>query len=288
VPLVLALYVAEGKGVPETAAITAALGVPDDGRDVFEIGRAETGATCLVQRVEEAARAPEAPATDPADWILSDWRIVLPTVRAPWSARDLIPTIDAAAPPGTRWRALAPGLRDGGPPLEAWTKQHRDDLQTLRERCEAAGAPLPPHAPASILDAVHESLVEIARLHDDDSADDDDTPLVAPPTVHALVPMEGGRARFAVRLMSHGPRAFVPTSCELLFDPDAEPHAVESPRLFERELLADLLEPARAGDVVDVVAALERLTAQEGEALAPYRFVTPVEVVDEESLDGLG
>jgi hypothetical protein len=143
--------------------LTAALGV-DDGEG--ELGRAETGATCALV---DGARGVE---------------IWLPVVRAPWSARDLLPTlVDAAQRLGRRFHV--------DDPLAAWDEAHARTCGELGRACAAQDLPPPPYLPAAELARLHALLIESA-------APPPGPPVVRP--IWVLDPADGTPARPAVRL----------------------------------------------------------------------------------------
>lgn len=262
--LVLTLYLPADQPDPDPDALAGAFGVPGDGSAAFEIGRAETGAACMVAR-DPALPAPDAPAGRRA----SEWRLVVPTLRAPWSARDLLPACaHAAALVGGTW---GPGERtDELDLLNAWDEAHAREVAALALTCEATGVPPPPFRDVATLDAVHRWLIAIAEQ-------EPDAGLFVPAHIHALDPADGGPTLFAVRFPQEAERAFVPLVDGVLFDPTGGEAGLERPLLYPRALLGE-------DTMLDVAHARARLAATEGEAIARFRFVTPVEVLDEESL----
>ncbi len=264
--LVLTLYLPAERADPDPAAVARAFGVPDDGSAGFEVGRAETGAACLV------TRDPALPSNDaPEGRRSTPWRLVVPTLRAPWSARDLLPACAAAA-----------GSLDGSwGPLEgtdeldllnAWDEAHAREVRALALTCEATGTTPPPFRDVGTLGEVHRWLIAIAEQ-------EPERDLFVPAHIHALDPADGGPTLFAARFPQEGERAFVPLLDGVLFDPTGGEGGVERPLLYARGVLPE-------GTVLDVDAARERLMAAEGEGIGRYRLVTPVEVLDEESLRG--
>lgn len=263
VALVLTLYLPADRADPHPDAIAGAFGVPQDGADAFEIGRAETGAACMVAR-DPALPAPEAPPGRRA----TDWRLVVPTLRAPWSARDLLPACaHAAALLGGTW-----GPVEGSDELDllnAWDEAHAREVSALAVTCEATGVPPPPFRDVATLGAVHRWLVAIAEQ-------EPDAGLFVPAHIHALDPTDGGPTLFAVRFPQEAERALVPLVDGVLHDPTGGAGGIERPLLYPRGLL-----PGDA--IVDVEEARAVLAEAEGEPIGRFRFVTPVEVLDEES-----
>lgn len=262
--LILTLYLPAAQPDPDPDSLAAAFGVPGDGSDAFEIGRAETGSACMIAR-DPALPSPAAP----ADRRASPWRLVVPTLRAPWSARDLLPTCaHAAALVGGTW-----GPKEGTDELDllnAWDEAHAREVSALALTCEATGVAPPPFREAAALDDVHRWLLAIAEREPEPG-------LFVPAHIHALDPADGGPTLFAVRFPQEGERAFLPLVDGLLFDPTGGEGGLERPLLYPRSLIG-------TGPIVDVQVARRALIESEGEAIARFRFVTPVEVIDEESL----
>lgn len=274
--LVLGLFVPKGRGPVSASEIARAFDVGDDEALSFELGRPETGSTCLVQKSEEPdLERPE------LGLVRTPWRLFVPTVRAPFTARDLLPAAWAAARDlGGRFSTLEGPLLGDAPAdlIAAWDALHRENARALSEACLSAGAPLPPHREGRELERVHALLVELAAKPPEGVA--------RPPFVLALDPRDGEPARFAVRLPLEAARCQLPLVDVVLADLDAQPGEPEHPRVYA---LDDLLGGAahRQGDFVelDVDEALrERLRELPSEGLERYRVVTPVEVTDTESL----
>lgn len=262
--LVLTLYLPADRADPDPDDLAAAFGVPSDGSDAFEIGRAETGSACMVAR-DPALPSPAAPEGRRA----SAWRLVVPTLRAPWSARDLLPACaEAAASLGGTWGPSA--QTDELDLLNAWDEAHAREVSALALTCEATGVPPPPWREGAVLDAVHGCLIALAER-------EPDAGLFVPAHIHALDPADGERTLFAVRFPQEGERAFLPRVDGVLFDPSGGEGGVERPLLYPRKALGSDL-------VLDVERARTALLELEGESIARYRFITPVEVIDEESL----
>lgn len=135
--LVLTLHPPLGTERARRNAVLSALSLEDDGSRTFEIGRADTGATCLV--VDDA--------TD-------GWHLLIPLVRSPTSARDLLPAIAAAIPTGLPDRPLSATEL-----LALWDEKHREACRELIALCEAQGSPPPPHLPREQLERLHGWLV---------------------------------------------------------------------------------------------------------------------------------
>lgn len=264
--LVLTLYLGSDWEDPDPAVIAGAFGVPDDGADSFEVGRAETGAACLVVR-DPALPAQEAPAGRRA----TAWHLVVPTLRAPWSARDLLPSCAAAAASlGGTWGPAE--KTDELDLLNAWDEAHAKEAHALATTCDATGAVLPPFRDVGTLDAVHRALVAIAER-------EPEVGVFVPAHIHALDPADGGPTLFAVRFPTGADHAFVPLVDGVLFDPAGGDGGVERPALYPRSLLGP-------EELVNAEEARAILDTAEGEAIGRFRFVTPVEVLDEESLRG--
>lgn len=262
--LVLTLYFPADRRDPGPDEIAAAFGVPADGSTAFEIGRAETGAACLIAR-DPALPAPDAPPGRRA----TDWRLLVPTLRAPWSARDLLPACaHAAALLGGSF-----GPVEGSDELDllnAWDEAHAREVSALALTCEATGAPPPPFRDVATLGAVHRWLLAIAEQ-------EPDVGLFVPAHIHALDPSDGGPTLFAARFPLDAERALVPLVDGILYDPTGGEAGIERPLLYPRSLLP-------ADVIVDGDAARAALAASEGAPISRFRFVTPVEVLDEESL----
>ncbi len=118
---------------PPRSAIFSAFGVPDDGRDAFEIGRPSTGATCLLQ------------CDPPANWWVS-----LPLLRSEFLADDLIPSLEAAA------LTLGGSFETDGASLrEQWLQARDSELIASRQRSDVDGLPPLPRMDAADLAAAH-------------------------------------------------------------------------------------------------------------------------------------
>jgi hypothetical protein len=246
--LVLELNIPPDQGVIGAAEIAAAFGVPDDGSDSIELGRPETGSSCLIQR--------SGPGASPAD----RWALIVPTIRAPWSARDLLPACaEAVAGFGGDWG----GARTADELVARWDAAHARDVARLGDTCLQTGAPPPPYRERALVDRVHEGLVALAS-----------SALPAPPTIHALDPGDGQPTSFAVRLPVEHERFWLPHVDGVLWDRGRGIAGVEEPRFFSLGLHGEL----------ERETVTERLRDVEGEAIDRYRVVTPVEVVDAESL----
>jgi hypothetical protein len=135
--LVLTLHPPAGDERARRNAILSALALDDDGGRTFEIGRADTGATCVL--VDDGG---------------DGWHLLIPLMRSPTSARDLLPPIAAA---------IALGLPDRPLPVDElialWDDQHRAACRDLMAMCEAQGSPPPPHIPREQLERLHGWLV---------------------------------------------------------------------------------------------------------------------------------
>lgn len=195
--------------VPRRDAILAALSLEDDGSRTFEIGRVDTGATCvLVDDAEEG------------------WHLLLPLLRAPSSARDLLPAVASAIPLGLADKPLSIDEL-----LALWDMHHREACRELIAMCEAQGSPPPPHLPRAELDALHGWLV--ARK---------------------------GKPVLGIDFQEGGP--------VVLAVPEGDELAAHVATLRDVDGVTRLFLP---GD-------------EEGLSLARARIVTPVEIVDVESL----
>lgn len=118
-------------------AVLAALSLEDDGSRTFEIGRAATGATCVL--VDDG---PEG------------WHLLIPLMRSPTSAHDLLPPIAASIAVGLPDRAL-----NAEELVALWQNKHVEACRELMALCEAQGSPPPPHLPRAQLDRLHGWLV---------------------------------------------------------------------------------------------------------------------------------
>ena len=195
--------------------VLGALGLDDDGSLTFEIGRPETGATCAL--VDEAGRL----------------LVHLPLLRAPWSARDLVPTlVDAGLQPDA---------------LALWDRAHGDACRESARAYAAEGLPVPAHMARADLDRLHETLLALAAR-----------PEAAGPIL-ALDRKDGSASRAFVVL--RGPAWVPPVDALLVHD-----------RIFAHH----------ARDFVEVDPA--DLALEDGEPFADARVVTPVELLDAESL----
>jgi hypothetical protein len=127
------------------------------------------------------------------------------------------------------------------------------------------------------LQAIHLALVGLA------SARASDRP--SPPWIHALDPASGSPAIFACRLPDGQGDLWLPPVDAVLFDPAGEADGNEAPRLFPLGVLEHALRPGPLGGfLIDSERARAALGKGLGEAIGRFRFVTPVEVVDEEVL----
>lgn len=126
------------------AAIFRAFGIPDDGSDAFEIGRAATGSTCLLQ------------SHSPSEWSLS-----LPLLRAEFFAMDLFPSIEAAADTlGAAFFAPSDGPTVHAPRLrDQWMAARDEEIIAAQARSDADGISPLPRMDAQELDAAHAWLV---------------------------------------------------------------------------------------------------------------------------------
>lgn len=216
---------------PRRDAVLAALALEDDGAKTFEIGRPDTGATCVL-------------VDDP-----EGFHLIVPLIRSPTSARDLIPPVAAV---------ISLGLTAPLPVDEVialWDHRHADACRELMAMCAAQGSPPPPYLPRSELDNLHGWLV---ALH---GRDDVAGPILA-------VDFQAGEpVTLAVALPPAGTLPPVPG---VFYDVEGET------RLFVLE----------AGDPREAAQLRPLLRAREGLSLARARIVSPVEIVDTESLAG--
>lgn len=238
---------------PATArrALLEAVGLEDDGGAAFELGRPETGATCLLLN-------------DPDDPRI--WEVHLPLMRSPTSAADLLPAL-AAGLAGVGGGLAIEGERilDRGELLEVWGAAHVDACRALARICVEQGAPPPPHLPREALERLHGWLVAVAPLGD-----------VAQPIL-GLDPGDGSRARLAVGLPD-GPGVIrLPPVDDVLVNID------DVTRVVPREAFG----PPR--DDGFVVVDLDGLGEPDRKLFASHpplaaRVISCVEIVDEESL----
>lgn len=227
--LVLTLY----PSPPRRDAVLAALALEDDGAKTFEIGRPATGATCVL--VDEP----------------TGFQLIVPLIRTPTSAQDLIPPIAAVIPLGL----------EGPLPLDEvislWEARHRDACRELMAMCAAQGSPPPPYLPRAELEHLHGWLL---ALHGRDD--------VAGPIL-AVDFQAGDPVTLAVALPPTGTLPPVPA---VFHDVDGET------RLF----VLEESDPRDAAALRSLLAAADR----DSLSLARARIVSPVEIVDTESLAG--
>ncbi len=234
------------------SALHAALGLAPDPNPpaVCEIGRPATGATCAL--VHDA----------------DGFSIEIPTLRAPWSGADLLPTVTDAV------RRLG-GSCAPADALDAWHRQRAVDLAELRRLCAEQGAPPPPTLDAGALAALHGWLV----------AEAGDGPAVALP-VFVFDAKDGSPCLLATRLPHPREAALVrllPVG-HVLCDLDARPDGGdEAPRLYPLACIP-CTHDARGYPVVDVALARCALKDAPSEALDRFRLASPVEVVERESI----
>lgn len=203
-------------------AILRAFDLVDDGSTTFEIGRPATGATCVLVSADGAAGR-------------DGFHLVIPLMRTPTSARDLIPACAAAVP----MAPLDGGDRGDAPWRDSelvalWDERHAAACRELMAMCEAQGSPPPPHLPLRHLEQLH-----------------------------ALLLARNGKAILGVDFQDGGAVTLAVPAGD-----DAPLHVV----------------PGRVVEV-DGVAVL-RVAGHEDRSLARARLVTPVEIVDVESLMG--
>lgn len=246
-----------GPHPPPRAELLKALGLDDDGSFSFEIGRPETGATCVLVEEPEAGQVV--------------WRVHVPLVRSPTSAHDLLPPLVHALGTIGAWldqprgRAQTQERRSAAELITAWTAAHEEACRELQRTCAEQGLPPPPHLPREELARLHGWLVAIAPRDD-----------VAQPIL-GLDPADGRPTRLAVGLPDQDRGVVrVPPVHAVLKNVDGET------RVFPMSAL-----PAPGPDgfiVVDLAALRLELRLDDGQPLGPTRVVSPVEIVDDESL----
>jgi hypothetical protein len=247
---------------PQRQGLLRALDVEDDGSLTFEIGRAETGATCALVH-EGGADAGE----------VGSWTVHLPLVRSPTSAHDILPPLVEALRSigagldvigeinGVTPRARSSVRRSADELIAAWTHAHVEACQQLARVCAAQDLPPPPHLPGEELARLHAWLVAIAALPD-----------VAKPIL-GLDPADGRPALLAVGLPDEGAgRLRVPPVHVVL------KNLGRVTRMFPTSALG-------APDADGFFAVdLETLALEGGEPITGLRVVSPVEIVDDEAL----
>ncbi len=225
--LVLTLHPPPGTESARRNAVLSALSLEDDGGRTFEIGRAETGATCLL--VDDGA---------------DGWHLLIPLMRSPTSANDLLPPIAAA---------IAVGLPDRPLPTDElvalWQGKHVEACRELMALCQAQGSPPPPHLPRAQLERLHGWLVARA-----------------------------GKPILGVDFQQGGP--------VILAVPDSDALAGTAGFAVLRDVdgATRLFLHAGDDDDDDDNDDNDNDDAREGRSLARARIVTPVEIVDTESL----
>jgi hypothetical protein len=256
-------------------AVLAALGLEDDGATTFEIGRPATGATCVLVDLSPGLRPPPAEsrvnsttakAAQAFGWQSGrvavsrcapgedrpTWRLIVPVIRTPTSAEDLIPPVAAAIPLGLQEPLPVEAL------LALWHDRHVDACRRLMAMCASQGSPPPPFLPRADLLLLHRWLLaldEKMRLGDD----------VAAPILGVDF-KDGSPVSLVVAVPKSGSLPPVPA---VVHDVDG------ATRLF---VLND-------DDPRDDAALLRmRLIGRDHRSLAGARIVSPVEIVDAESL----
>jgi hypothetical protein len=290
----LALCVRERARAPDRTSLARAFDVDDDEKKaspVFELGRPETGSTCVLAESFDVGSTSDLDAPrPPSGWITTPWILEIPLLRAPWLARDLLPAGAAAA--AAIDAVLVDGrgalLLDGPALIAAWDEAHAAGVQELRARCEETAAPPPPLLPRAELDAVHAWLIALARASSTDPR--------VPPFLHGLDPKDGTAAIVAARVPVERAEARLPPF-PLLVDVDAyhggdaagaARPAVEAPRLYAFDDVA-AGAPVDAEGLAHVLLDARwraRVQAAPSDDIARYRFVAPVEIVDAESWSG--
>ncbi len=213
--------------------LLSSLGLDDDGSASQEIGRPETGATCLL--VDDGGV----------------FRLHLPLLRTPTAARDLLPTlVRAADDAGGVWVGPIPG-----DPIAVWDALHEQACRELDP------AEIPPHLPRAALLDLHAWLLKIAL-----------TPGAAGPLLAIDPP-----TRVVVGLPPAGPALLPPF--DVLANVDVA--GAGETRVFP---VSRFGAPREDGFVAVEDAA--RVDLSGGEPLGEVRIVTPVEIVDDESLAG--
>ena len=213
---------------PRRDAVLAALALDDDGAKTFEIGRPATGATCVL--IDDT----------------NGWQLLVPLLRTPTSAQDLIPAVAVLVPLGLTSPLPIAEL------IAVWEARHRAACQERMATCASLGAP-PPHLPRAELLNLHGWLLALSGRDD-----------VAGPIL-AVDFQNGDPVTLAVVLPAAGSIPPVPAVLSI--------HDGEA-RLF-------VLQP---GDPRDAALLRAHLQEREGLPLGRARIVTPVEIVDSESL----
>jgi hypothetical protein len=241
-------------------ALLSALSLPVGG-NVAEVGLPATGAT--------AALLADGDGSTPGPILL------VPLVRAPWLADDVIRPIQEVI-------ASLGGSMVPEDPVAAFFATRRQTLLELMALCSVQGVPPPPHMSGADLEALHQWLLALAYAPPG--------PPVAP-TIFCLDPRDGTMTRAAVRVPSvdQAPVWRAPTVDGVLVDlAPADPNN-ERPLLFPFDTIRPAVSQGEDGFFhVDTRQARALLAAARdggaGEGTDRFRLVAPVEVVDVESL----
>ena len=305
--LTIALATSAGAPEPTRSSIADAFDMPDDVArpPTFELGRPASGATFLIRRMTD--EEPIAHGDVDKQVQLTRWRIEIPLLRSPTSARDLIPGIvhgaralgaslipimqddvqggvhdDVSGPRAARRRLRAAiDARSDDAVLQLidlWDAAHRAHTRHVTRLCDEEGSPRPPSMPRAQLERLHGWLLALA-----DARDDPRRPL--PAYIHGLDARDGSPARTAVRIPREAAHCRLPAAHFVLWDTVAG-RDPEEPAAWRFDDVLPLTTRSEDGFYVLALDArlTEALATQASESLERFHFVAPVEIVDEESM----
>jgi len=224
------------------ARVLSALSVDDDGSFVFEMGRPETGATCVL--VDEG----------------SELAVIVPLVRSPSSAVDLLPSLAASL------AAIGGGLSGPGDHrvltsdelVALWTQAHNAACREITEASRVGDAPPPPNLPRARLDELHRFLLVLGEKRE------------AAQPILGLVERGSGITRLAVGLPQRSGTILAPPVDVFLWTVDDETWVLPA----QGEVTAEGL----------LRVDLDAIDPKGFPPLADTRIVSPVEIIDTEAL----